>query len=260
MRVRVAGHFGEWLQGRLGPSGPVALVTLPCPAVALQGTALPGPLRVQGMTARAARAFLRSLGLRLPGRVRLRAGITPGLGCGMSTARLVALAQLAGWDGPAEVLARACVGFEGASDPLMYASPERMLWASRLGLALDGLPALPRHEVIGGFFGPPIRTDAGDTDFPDIAGLIADWHAARDLADFAALASESARRSLALRGPLGDPTAELARDLGALGHVIAHTGAARGLIFAPGTVPAHARGALRAAGLRGLVQVRGGGA
>ena len=31
--VRVAGHFGELLQGRLGPSGPVALVSLPCPAL-----------------------------------------------------------------------------------------------------------------------------------------------------------------------------------------------------------------------------------
>lgn len=260
MKVRVAGHFGEWLQGRLGPYGPVVLVTLPCPAFALQGIAQPGPLRVQGMTARAARDFLHPLGLRLPGRVRLRAGVPPGLGCGMSTARLVALAQLAGWDGPPEALARACVAFEGASDPLMFAAPARLLWASRLGVSLGVLPALPRHELIGGFFGGPVRTEATDTDFPDIADLVAEWHAARDLADFAALASESARRSLALRGPLGDPTAELARELGALGHVIAHTGAARGLIFAPGTVPAHARAALRAAGLRGLVQFRGGGA
>ena len=28
----VAGHFGELLQGRLGPSGPLALVTLPTAA------------------------------------------------------------------------------------------------------------------------------------------------------------------------------------------------------------------------------------
>jgi hypothetical protein len=31
----VAGHFGELLQGRLGPSGPLALVTLPTRAFAV---------------------------------------------------------------------------------------------------------------------------------------------------------------------------------------------------------------------------------
>jgi len=32
--VRISGHFGELLQGRLGPQGPVALITLPCPVLA----------------------------------------------------------------------------------------------------------------------------------------------------------------------------------------------------------------------------------
>ncbi|WP_363322866.1 asparaginase domain-containing protein, partial [uncultured Alcanivorax sp.] len=27
----VTGHFGEWVQGRFGPEGPVVLITLPCP-------------------------------------------------------------------------------------------------------------------------------------------------------------------------------------------------------------------------------------
>jgi hypothetical protein len=62
-----------------------------------------------------------------------------------------------------------------------------------------------------------------------------------------------------MRGPAGDPTPGLARDLGALGWLRAHTGAARGLIFAPGTVPRGAHDALRAAGLRALVRFRGGG-
>ncbi|TCP38104.1 hypothetical protein EV662_12129, partial [Rhodovulum marinum] len=35
-RACVAGHFGEFLQGRLGPDGPVVLVTLPCPALAVR--------------------------------------------------------------------------------------------------------------------------------------------------------------------------------------------------------------------------------
>ena len=37
--ARVAGHFGEFLQGRLGAEGPVALVTLPCPALRCRQTA-----------------------------------------------------------------------------------------------------------------------------------------------------------------------------------------------------------------------------
>lgn len=263
--VRVAGHFGEWLQGRLGPSGPVALATLPCPATGVAARCRPGPpaaplrLRGAGMAPEAAAAFLATLGLTLDGRVRLRPRAAPGLGTGVSTARLVALARLAGWQGPAEALAQACVAWEGASDPLMFDAPGRMLWASREGRVLGALPALPRHEILGGFRGPPCRTDPEDDAFPDIADLVEDWARARDLAGFAALASESAARCVALRGPAGDPVAGLAARLGALGWVTAHTGAARGLIFAPGTIPAGAPAALRAAGLRGILRFAGGG-
>ncbi|BAJ82867.1 BluE protein (plasmid) [Acidiphilium multivorum AIU301] len=35
IEIAVLGHFGEFLQGRIGPGGPVALVTVPC--------AFPGP-------------------------------------------------------------------------------------------------------------------------------------------------------------------------------------------------------------------------
>lgn len=73
-----------------------------------------------------------------------------------------------------------------------------------------------------------------------------------------ALASESARRTLALRGPVGDPTAEIARALGAAGYAIAHTGAARAFLFVPGTLPAGAGAVLRAAGLTGIRRFTGG--
>ena len=260
MKLAVAGHFGEWLQGRIGPTGPVALVTLPCPDYAVHGRAIAGPMRISGMRGRAARTFLARLGLAIPGRISLRPGITPGLGCGMSTARLVALAQLSGWDGPPETLARACIAQEGASDPLMFAAPDQMLWASRQGECLGPMPPLPRCEVLGGFWGPPQRTDPQDTDFPDISDLTTDWARTHDLTHFAQLASESARRCLALRGPERDPTERLARDLGALGFTIAHTGAARGLIFAPGTLPPDAHAHLRAAGLRHVRRLQAGGA
>jgi hypothetical protein len=55
--------------------------------------------------------------------------------------------------------------------------------------------------------------------------------------------------------------AELARDLGALGHTRAYTGAARALVFAPGTVPEGIEVALSEAGLTGVLRfVTGGGA
>lgn len=261
----VAGHFGEWLQGRLGPEGPVALVTLPCAVMGVAVRVRPGPvgaplrLRGAGMGAEAAVAFLATLGLTLGGRVRMRPLAPPGLGTGVSTARLVALARLAGWRGPVGALAVACVRWEGASDPLMFAAPERMLWASREGRVLGALPALPPYEILGGFRGPPCRTDHADAGFSDIADLVEGWARARDLAGFAELASESAARCLALRGPAGDPVAGLAADLGALGWITAHTGAARGLIFAPGTIPPRAPAVLRAAGLRGILRFAGGG-
>ncbi|WP_444430839.1 hypothetical protein ACTTAM_07955 [Rhodobacter capsulatus] len=47
------------------------------------------------------------------GRIVLCPAVAPGLGTGVSTASLVALARLAGWDGAPGLLARACVAAEG---------------------------------------------------------------------------------------------------------------------------------------------------
>lgn len=261
-RLRVDGHFGEYLQGRLGPDGPVVLVTVPCPLTGVVGLHQPARhgLRLSGagMSSPQARRFIASFGGKLTGRVRLRALVAPGLGAGVSTARLVALARLAGWDGPPDGLAQACMSVEGATDPLMFDAPDQMLWASRRGQRVQPMPTLPRHEVIGGIWGAPQRTNAADAHFAEISDLIADWSQAYTLAGFATLASESARRNLRLRGPMGDPTEALARDLGALGWVMAHTGAMRGLIFAPGHVPERARATLRAAGMRSILHFKGG--
>ena len=259
--LHVPGHFGEWLQGRLGPAGPVVLVTLPAPGLGLSAVHRPGRgLRVTGagLSPERARKFLARLGLGLRGAVRLRPQVAPGLGTGVSTASLVALARLAGWDGRAEDLARACVAAEGASDPLMFAAPERILWASRRAEVVQALPPLPRCEILGGFHGAPARTEAADQDFPDVSDLVTRWCGAQDLAGFAAIASESAARCTAWRGPSGEDGAALAARLGALGWMRAHTGAARGLIFAPGCVPAGAGAMLRGAGWRGVVRIEGG--
>ncbi|MCU9849413.1 propanediol utilization protein [Defluviimonas sp. WL0024] len=266
--VRVAGHFGEFLQGRIGPGGPVALVTLPCPVLAVTARHVPGPgLAVHGagqmlLGPARARRLLTALRCRLNGRVMLRATMPAGGGAGASTAALVALARLAGARSGPHDLARACVATEGASDPLMFDVPERLLWASRRAVVLDRLPPLPALDVVGGFYGPHRRTEARDMDFPDIADLIAPWRAAAEAGDgaaVAALAAESARRTLAMRGPEGDPTEALARATGAAGFAIAHTGSARALLFRRGDMPEDIAATLRRAGLRGNVRFEVGG-
>lgn len=264
--IRVSGHFGELLQGRIGPQGPVALVTLPCDALGVTARRLPAPhlaLHSAGqrlLTTARARAFLASLDLPIRHRIILRADMPVGGGAGASTAALVAAAALAGWRGSASDLARACIAAEGASDPLMFPRPAEILWASRAAQSLAALPPLPPFEVIGGFFGPAIRTNPADNGFAEISDLIPQWTAAAgDLPRLAALASQSADRHIALHGTQSAQPASLAAGLGALGYVIAHTGAARGLIFARGQVPTQARAALIAAGARQVVQFRAGG-
>ena len=253
--LRVAGHFGELLQGRMGPAGPVALISLPCPAlwveVGAPDAGLLGPRRVA--------TLCEALGLAVPAELPpIGATMPPGGGAGSSTAALVALARWLGFDGPAEVLARACVAAEGASDPLMLQRAEQLLFAPREGRVIEHFAALPEFEVLGGFLGAGQRTRAEDSAFPDIADLVAHWRRGLDLPALAALASESARRTLALRGPSDDMTGALARRLGALGWMIAHTGSARGLIFAPGGVPAGAGAALAEAGFQGVLHFSGG--
>lgn len=252
--VSVAGHFGEWLQGCVGPGGPVALITLPCPVLTVQAGGSPGA--AAPFPDAALRGFLRALGLPDRPLPALSRSMPLGGGAGASTATLVALARAMGWDGPPERLASACLAAEGASDPLMHRDPATLLWASREGRALRRFDPPPRCAVLGGFWGAPERTDPADAAFPDIADLLARWARAcedGDLPAAGALACESAGRCKALRGP-DDPLAELCRALGALGVVRAHTGSARGLVFAPGAVPRGGAAALREAGLQGVLQ------
>jgi hypothetical protein len=298
--VFVAGHFGEWLQGRLGADGPVALVTLACPVRGVRATleagAPPGLDRPEGLLgACRARRFLAALGRPLPGRVRLSADLPPGSGAGMSTAALVALARLLGAEEEGRIAA-ACLSAEGATDPLMRAAPDAVLWAPRRAVALRALPRPPVAEIVGGFLGRPEPTDPADMRFPDIADLAKEWAAtlapdpprldappqaapgrmqapghrgkragpgrlsAGRLARLARIASVSATRTTVLRGPDDDPTPALAARLGALGHARAHTGSARALIFPPGEVPATAETSLRAAGYLGVLRFRTGAA
>lgn len=241
------------MQGRLGPRGPVVLVTLPCPSlwVDAQKAEQHDP---HGLLPPArARKLLEQLSLSEPGPVLLAPTMPRGGGAGASTAALVAYARLAGSTHDSFALACACVAAEGASDPLMFPEPEQLLWASRQAEIVETLPRVPTFDVIGGFYGPNSRTDPTDSTFPDISDLIGPWRqAARegDRSAVAGLASESANRCLFLRSHSEEPIARLAQQLGALGHVIAHTGSARGLLFAPGTIPSDAAATLMRAGFR----------
>jgi uncharacterized protein involved in propanediol utilization len=264
----VQGHFGELLQGRIGPKGPVALITLPCPPFTATVTATVSATSAPGFSLSDAagvlgpeRAIRMLTELGLPGNVAYRLTLTmpPGGGAGASSAALMALALAAGARDPALITA-AALTVEGATDPLLAQVPERLLWASRQGRVLAEMPVLPRFEVLGGFLGPGQRTDPSDDDFPDIADLVSAWpRACEVLKDMADLVSESARRTLARRGPSDDPTEALALRLGAFGHVIAHTGSARGLIFAPGMVPEAAEAGLREAGFSRITRFGCGG-
>lgn len=264
--VAVAGHFGELMQGRIGTNGPLALISLPCQKLVLQASALPArSFRVysrhgaQIISPARARAFLAKLGLRMTAAIVVSPQMPVGAGAGASTATLVALAQLAGWRGDALQLARACVACEGASDPLMLPHPAQTLWASREARILMPLPALPSFDILGGFWGRPQRTNPHDFHFPDISSLLPAWidaAKAQDLAALAELSTTSAKATLAMRHAAEDPIFALADQLGALGIVIAHTGSARGLIFAPNTVPSHGVENLRAAGLSQVLTFR----
>ncbi|MBM3611356.1 MAG: propanediol utilization protein [Alphaproteobacteria bacterium] len=260
--VWVAGHFGEWLQGISRAQGALALVTLACPVrgVAVRCDPAPDlcvsdPVLVLGLTR--ARAMLQQLDCRTPLRIAITQDLPPGGGAGMSTAALVALARAVG--APEDLIAPACLQVEGATDPLMLPAPDATLWAPRAARSLAPLPPPPRAEIVGGLWGPPMPTDPGDTDFPEIDDLIADWARGPDLAGAARLAQTSADRTTELRGPVGDLTPALAWDLGALGWARAHTGPARALIFAPGAAPAGAEAALMRAGFAHVLRFETGG-
>ncbi len=263
--TRVTGHFGEWFQGRTGPDGPVVLVTMTCDALGVNAKRLSdGAFSVDGsagLDGAVAAKFFAALGVPLPtGRFDVSSDALPGSGVGVSTASLLALAAAAGVKATPADLAAAALAAEKAVDPLMLAAPDCCLWASREACVVRETAVLPVFEVVAGFWGAPERTDAADDRFPDVADLAADWDAARgDPLALARIASISADRTTALRGPCDDPTSELAIGLAALGHARAHTGSARALLFNVDAVPPGAEGAMQSAGYADVFRFRTGG-
>ncbi|MFQ3232378.1 MAG: hypothetical protein ACI82J_000059 [Sulfitobacter litoralis] len=261
----VFGHFGEWLQGRLGPAGPVVLVTMVCPAHGVQARFTRGSnltLVHDGPAAINWEQLERLIDIAgaEKGRFALSGNLPVAVGAGASTAGLVAVARAAGV--AEDRLPSLCLAVEGATDPLMLPHPDRVIWASRLAQRKGEIAAPPRADIIGGYFGAPIRTDAADDGFADISDLLPAWEnatAQQDLPQAARLASVSADRTTALRGPRNDPSAALAQRLGALGYARAHTGSARAFIFAPGSAPDDAEQVLSDYGLTGAMRFKTGG-
>lgn len=260
--ARVTGHFGEYLQGLV--EGEVALVTLPCRALAVEArwrpargrTVLHDPQRL--LPARALSALFRASRISRAGCLHLRSNMRPGAGSGASTAALVALARVLGI---AETrLPALCLALEGASDPLMHPAPGALLWAPRAARALASLPPAPAFHVVGGLIGPPRRTDPADRQFPDITDLAEDWvKATGDPVQTAALARESARRTARLRSLDLGPLERAAQTTGALGFAIAHTGGLGALLLPSTKDPTRALDALRREGIQGRLAFRTGG-
>lgn len=259
--LRVTGHFGEWMQGRLGDDGPLALVTLPCPPLSVWRETDPDAALALPFSRAALDQFRAALDLPDGAWPELGSNIPPGCGAGSSTATLVALARANACGHDPQRVARACLAVEAATDPLMFERPDTLLWASREARVITHLPAPPRAAILAGYWGPSLRTRGDDLAFASISDLVAQWQKAcvdGDLNRAAQIASESAARCSDLRGPLEVMT-DLATDLGALGWIRAHTGSARGLIFAPGQIPETGAARLIEAGLSGVFQFKTGG-
>lgn len=265
--VRVSGHLGELLQGRLGPEGPVVLVTLPAPGLWLEvmrrdGAFALSPSLAQVLDADRLQALLKLLEVPLTGQFAARVAMPVGAGAGASTAALLAVAQLVAPHLSMPQIEAICHQIEGASDPLLRIGAERILWASRRAEEVGQLPPPPDLLVVGGFVGAAVRTDPQDMNFPDISDLLAAWpDACGDPDAFAALVTRSARRTLALRGGC-DPEAlqALGQRIGALGFAIAHTGTARAFLFPAAHRPEPTLRGLAALGWSHLQSLRLGGA
>ncbi|MEM9012015.1 MAG: propanediol utilization protein [Pseudomonadota bacterium] len=245
--ARVACHLGELVQGRLGPSGPVALVTLPCPALSVRAHFVPserdGLHTEDPLARRVAEAAAHHLDQpHLSGNLTVAAEAPMGGGAGVSTATglatLRAIARSIGATLTAEEESALLLSIEGATDPLAFPATPPRLWAPREARTLEILPPLPAMTIVGGFDGPGQRTDPADTAFPDATELFAALRHGRDPAAIAKAATASAVANQARNPkPHWAELNAIAAAEGALGIAVAHTGSAVALLFPPGHPP-----------------------
>lgn len=267
LTARVQGHFGELVQGRLGARGPVALVTLPCPALETVVKFTPGgPLRIEGrdteMALDLARQVLAEWAPGTGGLLEVDRPMAPGVGAGSSTADLLGVLRvLARWTGQSLCTAdeaQWCHAVEGAVDPLMH--PGHVLFASREPKVLEILPPMPAMQVVGGFAGPGLDTDPADQDFPDMENALDLLRAGMRKGD-TAMVAEAAHISAQANqirnpNPAWEGVLTICREICALGPVVSHTGSAIGMILSDTADPTPAMARLREVGLESVIAFR----
>jgi uncharacterized protein involved in propanediol utilization len=277
----VHAHHGEVVQGMFyAPEGTVehALVTLPCALFATRASFRPvrsGPLVVEpgdrGRARLAARLTLDALGrtgwggsLRIEGNVPLR------WGCGSSTTDVLstirAVADAFGTVLEPAWIARISVAAETASDSLMYGPERAVLFAQRRGSVLLDLGGpLPAVRVLGlntevdrgveTLALPPMAYSAWEVEaFRAVLGMLRRAVEHQDPRLLGRVATASTVITQRHRPKRFMPELlQLAREVGAVGVQVAHSGTVAGLMFEPdalaGARMERARAALRRLGV-----------
>ncbi|MFL5540513.1 MAG: hypothetical protein ACJ8J0_16100 [Longimicrobiaceae bacterium] len=274
------GHHGEIVQGLFYSSdGQVehGLVTLPCPLFRSRARFRPlrsGPLTVEpGDRTRArtaARLTLDALGhTGWGGALRIDSTVPLCWGCGSSTtdvlATIRAVADAFGVVLEPAWIARLSVAAESASDSLMYGQERAVLFAQRRGTRLLDLGGpLPVVRVLG--FNteldlgvetlalPPMPYSAWEVEaFQPLLGLLRRAVERQDARLLGRVATASTVITQRHRPKRAMPEAlRLAREVGAVGVQVAHSGTVAGLLFDPADDPAgrivHARKGLERLG------------
>lgn len=258
--VSVCGHFGEFIQGRLGVNEPIVLITVPSNQYKVKVIYTKGDFKVEQKgthfyTSSVIFDLVKTAKLSIHGNIHINLSMPEACGVGSSTATRVAVLRAIKPNISMKTLVDACIKHEGASDPIMYKVPERLLWAPRTGKVLKRMPKVPKISCIGGFYGSPLKTDPFDSKFPLIGDLIDLWQLPKKTDKFLAeLCSESSERTIKYRKICDDPTKLIARKIGALGYSIAHTGNVRNFIFPFNRIPSSTEKMLADYGFRNIQQ------
>ena len=256
--VVVNGHFGEFIQGKLGVNEPLVLVTIPSRFYKVQVTYTKGSFEVvQNGTSFYNRTVVSELAklanARLNGRITICLSMPEACGLGSSTATRVGILRAIRPSISVNSIVSICLKHERASDPIMYKSPERLLWAPREGKIIEKLPRLPKISCVGGLFGLPLKTNPLDNNFPIIKDLVDKWKRT-NMTDknFAEICAESSERTISIRKLSNDPIRKIAKEIGALGFSIAHTGNVRNFIFPYESIPSIAEKTLASYGFKNV--------
>ena len=271
-------HHGELIQGGLRRNGAIrpALVTLPrrdrvatCRLELFEAERLEVAPQCNSKALNAARIALDRFGRpRATGRLTLTSGVETGLGLGSSTADVVsairACASALGVTPTAEEMAAIAVEAELAVDPLMFES-QALLFAPRTGEVIeDWGDWYPDYTIfscnlaeegmrIDTLLLSPVYPEEEADRFEEIVGQARSGFARRD----PALIAEAATRSAILNQsrltlPRFTALESLARDAGALGIQVAHSGTVGGVLLDPEDSEIEDRIALLAAGWKRL--------